>query len=443
MPEGWEWCRLKQIGNVIGGGTPKTNVIEYWDGKIPWITPADLSGYTDMYVSSGARKITEIGLQQSSAQLMPTGTILYSSRAPIGYVAIAKNSISTNQGFKSVVPYSGIISEYIYYCLIARTENIVMRATGTTFKEISGFQMAETIIPIPPSLEQVKISKYVTQILENITYISDERNVLQKLIESAKSKILNLAIQGKLVPQDENDEPASVLLKRIRTEKDELIKTGKIKRDKKESIIFRGDDNSYYESVGKNNCKIDNEYQTPLPDGWEYARLKSICTKIIDGSHNPPKSQASKSDYIMASSRNINHDTFVELDQVRYISKEDYEKENERTFIKENDILLTTVGSLGRSCIYQKFPSNLCVQRSITIISTLILPEYLKMYFDSPKFQEIIVTEATGTAQKGFYLNQLENVIIPIPPLTEQYAMTSYVQCLMFNIDQIYHMVRE
>ncbi len=172
LPETWQWCRLKHIGNIIGGGTPKTAISDYWDGDIPWITPADLSGYDDIFISSGARNISVIGLNKSSAQLLPKGTVLFSSRAPIGYTAIASNEISTNQGFKSFVPAtSEITSKYIYYCLKARYDDIVMRASGTTFKEISGSEMAETLIPLPPQNDQERITEYIVYLNDYISSI--------------------------------------------------------------------------------------------------------------------------------------------------------------------------------------------------------------------------------------------------------------------------------
>ena len=176
LPESWMFARLKHIGEVIGGGTPKTNIDEYWDGNIPWLTPADLSGYEDMHISTGARTITELGLKSSSAQLLPENSILYSSRAPIGYIAIAANPISTNQGFKSVVPNNSTMSPYLYYCLKARTSDIVRRATGTTFKEISGSAMAETIVPLPPINEQQRIFDKASQLLEVLSTIEKSLN---------------------------------------------------------------------------------------------------------------------------------------------------------------------------------------------------------------------------------------------------------------------------
>lgn len=171
IPNSWTFVRLKHIGEIVGGGTPKTNVNEYWDGDIPWLTPADLSGYEDMYISVGARTITEAGLASSSAQLLPANSVLYSSRAPIGYVAISANQLSTNRGFKSVVPFDINMSRYLYYCLIARTEDIVQRASGTTFKEISGSEMAETIIPLPPAAEQKRIAATIQVMLHKFLEI--------------------------------------------------------------------------------------------------------------------------------------------------------------------------------------------------------------------------------------------------------------------------------
>lgn len=171
IPISWTFVRLKHISTIIGGGTPKTNVSEYWNGDIPWLTPADFSGYEDMYISGGERYITSKGLNSSPAQLLPINTILYSSRAPIGYVAIAKNIVSTNQGFKSIVPFNTDMSIYLYYCLKTRTDNIVMRATGTTFKEISGSEMGETVIPLPPLKEQERICKKILELSSEISSI--------------------------------------------------------------------------------------------------------------------------------------------------------------------------------------------------------------------------------------------------------------------------------
>jgi type I restriction enzyme S subunit len=158
LPTGWAVCCLHAVGQIVGGGTPRTDELSYWNnGTIPWITPADLSGYTEKYISAGSRKISEQGLAESSATLIPPGAVLFSSRAPIGYIVIAANEICTNQGFKSVCPYIDETREFLYYFLKAQTDEIISRASGTTFKEISGTELGNTIITFPPLREQQRI----------------------------------------------------------------------------------------------------------------------------------------------------------------------------------------------------------------------------------------------------------------------------------------------
>ena len=243
--------------------------------------------------------------------------------------------------------------------------------------------------------------------------------------QQLKNSILQMAVQGKLVQQDPNDEPASVLLERIRAEKEQLIKEGKIKKEKNPSVIFRGADNLPYEKVGKNEpvC-IADEVPFDIPENWEWVRLESICTKLVDGDHNPPKGCSYETTYVMVSSTNINDDCIVELEKVRYLEKNIFDKENERTNAATGDIFFTSVGSLGRSCVYEG-GLNICFQRSVSVIHTLIFNYYLKYYLDSAYIQQKIVREATGTAQKGFYLNQLALLLIPIPPIEEQHRIVS------------------
>ena len=163
LPDGWVWSRLRSLGTIVGGGTPSTLNADYWNGEIPWLSPADLTDYHKKYISRGRKNITTDGLAHSSAVLMPSGSILYSSRAPIGYVVIARNAISTNQGFKSLVPAINGLSEFLYYILIGVTPDIKRRATGTTFKEISGAEFGETLVPLPPLREQLRIVQAIEQ----------------------------------------------------------------------------------------------------------------------------------------------------------------------------------------------------------------------------------------------------------------------------------------
>ena len=192
---------------------------------------------------------------------------------------------------------------------------------------------------------------------------------------------------------------------------------------------------AYCEQIGKEIRDISDEIPFEIPESWEWVRLSSICTKLVDGDHNPPKGEKSTTQYYMLSSTNINHNTLVELNKVRYLNKEIFEKENSRTKVSVGDVFFTSVGSLGRSCVFQG-GHNICFQRSVTVISTLIYNYYLKYFFDNPFFQDKIVREATGTAQKGFYLNQLSECIIPLPPLSEQHRIVAKIEQLLPFIEK-------
>lgn len=175
IPDSWKWMRLGDIGEIVGGGTPQTAIKEYWEGgTIAWLTPADLSNYKDKYISRGRRDITPLGLKESSAQLMPKGTVLFSSRAPIGYTVIAQNEISTNQGFKSCIPFIMDMNEYLYYYLIYSARVINENASGTTFKEVSGTEVKNLIFPLPSLEEQKRIVKKVDTIMAMLDKLASE-----------------------------------------------------------------------------------------------------------------------------------------------------------------------------------------------------------------------------------------------------------------------------
>ena len=150
----WKECTISDIGMVVGGATPSTKKPEnYEGGDIPWITPKDLSSFNGRYISRGNRNITEVGLKSCSTQVLPTHSILFSSRAPIGYVAIAQNQVCTNQGFKSVVPNEDTDYLFLYYLLKYNKERIEHMGSGTTFKEVSGNTMKEICVKVPTSID--------------------------------------------------------------------------------------------------------------------------------------------------------------------------------------------------------------------------------------------------------------------------------------------------
>ena len=199
LPENWCWTRLGSVSTIVGGGTPSSGVAEYYEnGTIPWISPADLSGYSDMYISHGAKNITEFGLEKSSARLMPAGTVCLSSRAPIGYVVIAQNDISTNQGFKSMLPSPCFISEYLYWYLKGNKELLESYASGTTFLEISGGKTAQVEFPLAPLAEQQRIVDRIESLFSKLDEAKEKAQAVVDSFETRKAAILHKAFTGEL-----------------------------------------------------------------------------------------------------------------------------------------------------------------------------------------------------------------------------------------------------
>ena len=197
IPEGWKVERIVNVGEVIGGGTPSTENEEYWDGDIPWLSPVDLSDNTNVYVSRGSKNITELGLKKSSAKMMPTGTVLLSSRAPVGYVALAKNPICTNQGFKSVVCNTSVIQPiYLYYYFRMNKNYLQSIASGATFPELSGSMMKKFKVLLPPMKVQQEFSKRAKIFIEKadllseqITNLTQQRDLLLPRLMSGKLEV--------------------------------------------------------------------------------------------------------------------------------------------------------------------------------------------------------------------------------------------------------------
>ena len=235
--------------------------------------------------------------------------------------------------------------------------------------------------------------------------------------QELKNSILQLAIQGKLVEQRLEEGTAEELYQQIQEDKQRLIKEGKIKKEKPLPEI------------------MEEEKPFDIPDSWIWVRLRDICTKIIDGDHNPPAGISQVTDYWMLSAQNINNNSLTNLDQIRYLSKDVFDIENERTKVNTGDLFFTIVGTLGRSCVYEG-GYNICFQRSVSVISTLIYNYYLKYALDSGYIQYFMVINATGTAQKGFYLNQVEKLCVPLPPLAEQKRIVAKIEELLPLIDR-------
>lgn len=188
--------KLSEIGEIVSGATPKTSDLENYGGNIPWITPADLSGYTSKYISHGAKNITQKGYNSCSTRLVPAGTVLFSSRAPIGYVAIAKNPVCTNQGFKSVVPNDDVNSEFLYYQLLFLKKKIQDMGSGTTFKEISAKKFGQVEVILPSLPEQAIIVNKIEDLLSRVDNGVETLKKTKQQLAVYRQAVLKEAFEG-------------------------------------------------------------------------------------------------------------------------------------------------------------------------------------------------------------------------------------------------------
>jgi type I restriction enzyme S subunit len=192
IPKGWKPGTIGELGEVAGGATPSKKVDAYYTERgIPWITPKDLSKTTNKYIARGEIDITEEGFRNSSVKLLPKDTVLFSSRAPIGYIAIAKNEVTTNQGFKSVIPLEHIGSEFVYYLLKSNVEKIENRASGSTFKEISGSEMRKVPVLIPPKDVLAKFNEIVEPLGRLMQKCEEEIEALTQIRDTLLPKLMS------------------------------------------------------------------------------------------------------------------------------------------------------------------------------------------------------------------------------------------------------------
>ncbi len=428
------WVRLFSLGEIVGGGTPKTDVKDYWNnGDIPWLTPADMKWVKGKYVSSGQRNITALALQSSSAQLMPPGSVIYSSRAPIGYIAIAENDLCTNQGFKSLVPISTQLSDYLYYALIAATPEIQSRASGTTFKEISGAEFGQTLVPLPPLAEQGNIVNKIERLLPEVETYNTKYNALSVLNEELpiklKKSILQHAIQGKLVPQDPNDEPASVLLERIAEERAKLGK----KAAKSMSRIERRDRGTYEIFPDGSEKEISGEVPFDIPDSWEWSRLSSVLQIARGGSPRPIK------DYLTSDENGVN---WIKIGDTtkgsKYIftTREKIKPEGiaKSRLVNPGDFLLSNSMSFGRPYILK---TSGCIHDGWLVLSGVELcfnVDFLFYLLSTPIAKSQFAESAAGAVVQNLNIAKVENAIFPIPPMEEQVRIQATISDLFADM---------
>jgi len=448
VPEGWAWTKIEKFCFVTKlAGFEYTNFIadnlRRPDSCIPLFKGKNVkSGEIIYQFESFIPEEISDSLPRSQITKKCLLTPYVGAIGNIGiHNKIGKYHLGSNVGKIEILDnYSSLITEeFLKFYLLSSygLSELSKHKKATAQESISIDAIRDVYVPIPPIMEQTDILNKIEEIFALIDSLKKSKTELQVAIKHAKSKILNLAIHGELVPQDSSEEPASKLLEKIRAEKEAKIAAGELKRDKNDSYIYKNpSDNCHYEKFADKEICIEDEIPFSLPNGWCWCRLKNIVLKLVDGDHNPPKGVSEETEYKMLSSRNINYNRIVDLQSVRYLTKETFDEENKRTQLTTGDILFTSVGSLGRSCLFNG-TGNYCFQRSVTVVNTNQYNPYIKFCFDSTYYQKLILENATGTAQLGFYLEQMSKSLIPIPPFDEQKRIVSKITEITKMLDTI------
>ena len=392
VPDSWVWTTLGEVGTWQSGGTPSRSNKTYYGGNIPWLKTGDLN---DGLISYIPESITEEAVANSSAKINPTGSVLIAMYgATIGKLGILTFPATTNQACCACIEFNAIIQLYLFYFLLSQRNEFTAKGGGGAQPNISKEIIVNTFIPLPPLSEQQRIVMEIEKWFALIDQVEHGKVDLQETIKRAKSKVLDLAIHGKLVPQNPNDEPAIELLKRINPD-------------------FTPCDNGHY------------------PIGW----IKTILGELF--SHNTGKALNSSNkegifkDYLTTSNVYWNKFDFTVIKQMPF-----KEGELDKCTVTKGDLLVCEGGDIGRSAIWN-FDYDICIQNHIHRLRPkidLCVPFY---YYTFAYLKENNLIGGKGIGLLGLSSNALHKIELPLPPLAEQQRIVQKIEELFSVLDNI------
>lgn len=453
LPTTWCWTTMGEVTSVVGGGTPSTTNPKNFEGTIPWITPADMSGYAEKAISSGSRFISEQGLEDSGARWLPEGTVLFSSRAPIGYVAIAARPVTTNQGFKSFVPTAGLSSDYIYYWLTSAKRHAEKLASGTTFLEISGAKASLIPFPLAPHAEQIRIVAKLEELLSDLDAGVAELKAAQKKLGQYRQSLLRAAVEGALTApwreeqraQNAPSETGAQLLERILTERRARWEAKQIAKFTEQGKTPPKDWQKKYPEP----AQPDTTNLPELPENWVWASVEQI-SEIQGGIQKQPSRAPTLNKYPFLRVANVARGR-LKLDEVHEI--ELFPGELERLALVTGDVLIVegngSLTEIGRCAVWDGSIENAVHQNHLIRIRPIgIESQFVETWLNSLGGIEILTQLAATTS--GLYtlsVGKISKIPVPLAPHSEQVeaikilfehlgAMESQEQAVSFSLKQ-------
>ena len=427
IPQGWEWCRMGNIGEWGAGATPSKGNPDYYNGNILWLRTGELN---NDIVYDTEIKITEKALKECSLRLNKVGDVMIAMYgATIGKVAIVGKEMTTNQACCACTPI-GIFNWFLFYFLMGSQLDFIKKGEGGAQPNISREKLIAHLMPVPPIEEQHRIVLKIRDVLTYVERYTHSQTALNLLNESIKpllrKSILQEAIQGRLVSQDSSDESVNDLLQHIKEEKQRLVKEGKLKKSAlTDSVIYKGDDNKYYENDGKNIVCIDTEIPFEIPSSWQWVRLANVV-QVNPKNVAPNETPAA----------------FIPMDCVdaTYLSKNTYHERKWGdikagfTHFADGDVAfakITPCFQNRKSMILRNLPNG--IGAGTTELKVLrpygntINREYLLFFLESPYFVEEAVFKGTANQQR-IISGYMENKLFPLPPLSEQQRISDKIE---------------
>ena len=414
IPENWKWYRLGELFNIVNGFTPLKSNPEFWeDGDIPWFTIEDVHRQ-GRFISSTEKFITRKALSKNTERIVPADTVLLCCTASVGEYAYTKIPLTTNQQFNAFMLNEhykkAVYPLYVFEYAKTLKGSLIDKAGKTTFNFVSVGKLSNMLIPLPPLAEQKRIVARIEELLPLIDRYEAAWSKLEEFnkqfpVDMQKS-ILQMAIQGKLVPQFPEEGTGEELFLQIQAEKQALIKAGTIKKEKPLPGI------------------TEDEIPFDIPESWKWVRFSDVLD-VRDGTHDTPKYVTSG--IPLVTSKNL-VDGKIDFDTTKLISQEDAQAINLRSAVDDGDILFAMIGTIGNP-VFVKKDREFCIKNMAlfkAINKDLFDMEYLLLFLQNE--QHVMKKKASGGVQSFVSLKFLRNYLLPLPPLAEQKRIVAKVE---------------
>ena len=433
IPVGWEWCRICHVAEIARGGSPrpiKEYITDATDG-INWIKIGDTKK-DSKYITSAKERIKQSGVSKS--RMVHKGDFLLTNSMSFGRPYITQVDGCIHDGWLVIsLMEQSYRQDFFYYLLSSgyAYSQFAKRVAGAVVQNLNSEKVAISLFPLPPYKEQNRIVQKIKDLLPLVEKFGNDKTLLDKLNADIntrlKKSILQEAIQGKLVPQIAEEGTAQELLEQIKAEKQKLVKEGKLKKSAfNNSVIFRGDDNKYYEKIGKLVQCIDEEIPFEIPESWVWCKFQDIANSELGKTMNKASDKGGEVPYLC--SINVYWDK-VDLSNVKVAPFSIAEKE--KYLLQKGDLLICEGGEAGRCAIWSNdktmyYQNALHRVRFYGNISSIFIQNVIRIY----KTMGIIDKKSKGMTIKHFTKTALNSLYVPLPPVQEQQRIVAQIEKL-------------